>query len=135
MALFGVIGSIIKGDRERKAANRAENTIRDTLASALELRAAELTSIKENQSQVTARNINVQASSGFEASSFAPLAQYEARQQQKQIDLYNKETELIRKQTLAGIPQAPSKTLQTLATINQGVQGVQSAISLFAMMG
>lgn len=126
-----IFGAIYKYDRERKAVNRSNNAIRDALNSALALRRDELESIKQRQLQTRDSNEAAQASSGFTSSSFTPLKEYQEREQKKQIDMFNKETQLIEKQTLAGLQATPSKTLSTLNAIQSTAQTGLSLFSLF----
>lgn len=119
-AALNIAGELINADTNRKDNNRINNRITNIMSQVADYRSEAKTNIKNSQLQNTNRNLNVQASSGFEVSDFDRLNSYLQSENERELELFDKQTNLQLAEIEAGRPVQQSGFANALNIVNKG---------------
>lgn len=128
-----LIGNLLSARKERKAIQKQNERISQTMMQIADLRKEERQDIENLQLQTFNRNLNVQASSGFTDASFNRLNTYSRSEDARRLDLFDKETGLILAEREASKGIVPSRTISTIKAVSQTLQqfaGLSTGVGL-----
>jgi hypothetical protein len=117
-----IVGGLFGASKQNKQAKEQNKKISQLMTDVANYRNERKINIQNEQLQNTQRNINVMNASGFEMNNFNRLNTWLETQNQRELELYDKETQLQLSEINAGRPVTPSSFATGLGIASQGFQ-------------
>ena len=117
-----VLGGLLGASQQKKQTKEQNKKISQLMIDVANYRKERKTNIQNEQLQNTQRNINVMNASGFEINSFDRLNTWLQNQNQRELELYDAETQLQLSEINAGRPVTPSTFATGVGIASQGFQ-------------